>query len=120
MNRLLKNEILRYSVGFVLSLVLSFSAYQLVVSGGAGSYGVLAFWLLVLAGVQMILQVILFLHVGSEQKPRWHSYSYIFTWFMLLVLVIGSIWIMRNLNYNMGMTTDVVNHYMMKESQKGF
>ncbi len=120
MSRSLAHELGRYSTGFITALVLSVAAYQLVVSGWVTSGGWLAFILLVLAAAQMIVQVAFFLHLRSEQKPRWQTYSYAFTWLMLLVIIIGSIWIMRNLDYNMHIAPEQVNDYMLKQAQKGF
>lgn len=120
MNRVFKNEILRYSTGFLLSLILSIAAYWVVVSDSFDSYSMLVAILLVLAAIQMFVQVVLFLHVGSEPKPRWQTYSYIFTWIMLLVIVVGSIWIMRNLDYNMHIRPEQADEYMLKQAQKGF
>lgn len=120
MSKVFRSEVIKYIVGYSLSLTLSLIAYELVVSETLHQFSTLTIVLLILAAVQMIIQVLLFLHVGSEQKPRWQSYSYIFTWLMVLVIVIGSIWIMRNLDYNMRMSPDKANEYMMKEAQKGF
>ena len=120
MSKVFRSEVIKYIVGYSLSLTLSLIAYELVVSETLLQFSTLTIVLLILAAVQMIIQVLLFLHVGSEQKPRWQSYSYIFTLLMVLVIVIGSIWIMRNLDYNMRMSPDKANEYMMKEAQKGF
>lgn len=120
MSRLFGSEVSRYVLGFILSLALSISAYELAVSGGISVFSTLTIVLLLLATIQMVAQVLLFLHVSSEQKPRWQTYSYIFTWIMLLIIVIGSIWIMRNLDYNMHISPDHVEEYMFEQAKKGF
>lgn len=120
MNQSLTRSIGRYTTGFILALILSVVAYELTVSGWIENGVWLAFVLLLLAGVQMMVQVLLFLHLRHEQKPRWQTYSYIFTWLMLLVIIVGSIWIMRNLDYNMHISPDRMNEYMLEQAKKGF
>jgi cytochrome o ubiquinol oxidase operon protein cyoD len=65
-----------------------------------------------LAIVQAIVQAILFLHVGQEDKPRWETISFCFMVMCVLIIVIGSLWIMHDLDervmadMNMEMTHD--------------
>jgi len=56
--------------------------------------------LITLAVAQLWVQLIYFLHVGSEQKPRWHAITLGFAAFIVIVLVGGSIWIMNHLKQN--------------------
>ena len=42
-----------------------------------------------------------FLHMSTERRLRMNVYAGVFTVFVVLCLVIGSIWIMQNLDYNM-------------------
>jgi len=39
---------------------------------------------------------------------------------MMLVIVIGSLWIMQNLDYRMGMSGEAMNEYMKEQNKKGF
>jgi cytochrome o ubiquinol oxidase subunit IV len=78
-------------VGFILSIALTLGAYFF----GAGS------WVLVLAGVQALVQSIFFMHVGLESKPHWYLISFLFLLLVMVVVVGGSLWIMYNLNYQM-------------------
>jgi cytochrome o ubiquinol oxidase operon protein cyoD len=90
----------KYIVGFVSSLVLTITAYLLATHGRADT-NVLVGLLSGLAIVQFLVQMVFFLHVGEERKPRW---KLMVMWLMLavvLILVGGSIWIMNNLNYRM-------------------
>jgi cytochrome o ubiquinol oxidase operon protein cyoD len=45
--------------------------------------------------------MVFFLHVGSERKPRWKIGVMVLMLCFVLILVVGSIWIMNNLNYRM-------------------
>lgn len=109
----------RYITGFVLSLLLTLTAYSLVV------YRFVSEWLLlvlaVLALTQMIVQLVFFLHLGEEMRPRYKLISFGFMALMLLIVVVGSIWIMYNLDYNMmNMTPDEKTNYMLTQHDKGF
>ena len=109
----------KYTVGFVLSLLLTAAAYLLTVNSSAG------IWLLVglgvLALVQMIVQLQFFLHLGEETKPRYKLVTFVFMSVILLIIVVGSIWIMQNLDYNMmHMTPNEKTQYMLTQHDKGF
>ncbi len=110
----------KYIVGFVLSLLLTLTAFFLVendlLSGGA-----LIWTLGVLALVQMIVQLAYFLHLGDELRPRYKLASFSFMTGILLIIVVGSIWIMDNLNYNMmEMSPQQKTDYMNTQRDKGF
>src|SRR5882672_6710068 len=89
-----------YIIGFILSLILTITAYLVVVTHILIGW-VIVFVILMLAVIQLLVQLFFFLHLGQESKPRWNTIFFISTICMILVLVIGSIWIMNHLNYNM-------------------
>lgn len=108
-----------YIIGFVLSVVLTLAAYLAVTEEwleGAALVGLIVG----LATVQFIVQVVFFLHLGDEAKPRWKLSAFLFTLLVLVIIVGGSLWIMANLNYNMMMTPEQMDEYMLKEGNKGF
>jgi cytochrome o ubiquinol oxidase operon protein cyoD len=90
-----------YSIGFGLSLLLTLSAYAITVKGSLHGWG-LIYLLSVLAVTQLTVQLICFLHVGRESKPRWNLTALLFAVMVVLILVFGSLWIMNNLQYNHG------------------
>ena len=88
-----------YSVGFSLSVVLTSAAYLAVTRHLTSGWGLI--WLLSgLAVVQLLVQLIFFLHVGRESKPRWNLNALLFAAGVVLIIVFGSLWIMKNLQYN--------------------
>lgn len=89
-----------YVIGFVLSLVLTLAAYFLTVSQSFGT-SLLVTVLIVLAVTQLIVQLVFFLHLAQEQAPRWQLWFFMSTVGIVLLVVVGSIWIMTHLNYNM-------------------
>jgi cytochrome o ubiquinol oxidase operon protein cyoD len=112
--------IIKYSLGFVISLVLTLTAYVLVTGRLLDGLGLL----LVLGGLalaQMIVQLIFFLHVSDESRPRFRLVSLGFMMTVLLIVVGGSLWIMHHLNYNMmDMSAHDKDAYMTSQKDKGF
>lgn len=90
-----------YMVGFLLSLYLTFTAYYLTVKE-VFQPTTLMVAIVALALVQFSVQVIFFLHVGEEAKPRWNLITLLFMLLVVSIVVIGSIWIMTNLDYHHG------------------
>jgi cytochrome o ubiquinol oxidase subunit IV len=108
-----------YVIGFVLAVTLTLLAYVIVVNHLAAGFTLIA-TLLGLAAVQLLVQLVFFLHLGRDKNSRWNVASF---YFMLLVLVIfvgGSLWIMSNLNYNMMMSPEDMNKFMLDQSMRGF
>lgn len=88
-----------YTIGFVLSLVLTLTAYILVVNDVFSGWKLVSV-LAALAVAQLSVQLICFLHVGKESKPRWNLTVMAFALMVVLILVFGSLWIMKNIQYN--------------------
>jgi cytochrome o ubiquinol oxidase operon protein cyoD len=87
-------------VGLIASLILLAVAFIMVVAGDVEK-AVLYPTLFGLACLQALVQLIFFMHLGIESKPRWNVLSFVFLIFIMIIIVGGSIWIMNNLNYNM-------------------
>lgn len=118
-NNSLRRQVAQYVGGFVSALILTFVAYWLVTSKVIEGGWLIAL-LMGLAVVQFIVQLVFFLHVGSETRPRWNLTALIFMLIILVVIVAGSLWIMNNLNYNMMMTPEQMEDYMNVQRDKGF
>ncbi len=114
-----KKALYRYCGGFIAALVLVYAMYFTTVNGWL-SGAPLAALLLGLALVQFGVQMVVFLHVFDEAKPRWTLWSIIYSFVMLLIIVLASLWIMANLNYNMHMTPEQMEQYMLEQNKKGF
>lgn len=95
-----KSGVGSYVTGFLLSIILTIAAYVLVVN-----HVVTGGWLVTaivgLALVQLCVQLLFFLHLGEEKRPRWNFVTLLFAGLVVLIIVFGSLWIMNNLNYNM-------------------
>ena len=90
----------KYIVGFVGSVVITMAAYLLVTRGSA-SHDVTIGIISGLAIVQFIVQMVFFLHVADERKPRFRLMVMFLMLMVVLIVVFGSLWIMNNLNYRM-------------------
>ncbi|MBL8159519.1 cytochrome o ubiquinol oxidase subunit IV [Candidatus Saccharibacteria bacterium] len=112
----------KYVVGFIMSLALTLAAYFLVTGQADGgrslSYWGLVFILSGLAVCQLLVQLVYFLHLGREARPRWNLMAFFFAVVVVVIVVIGSIWIMGHLNYNM--MPHEMDDYMRKQNDRGF
>lgn len=88
-----------YTAGFALSLILTLAAY-LIVSNNVFSGWALVYALTALAVTQLAAQLIFFLHLGRESRPRWNLTVMLFALMVVFIVVFGSLWIMKNLQYN--------------------
>src|SRR5262249_52933010 len=102
----------KYITGFVLSVVLTMAAYLLVTRSSFSHAAVI--WIISgLAVVQFLVQMVFFLHIGDERRPRWKLGVLCFMLGIILILVLGSIWIMNNLDYRM--TPQQMNEYLKSQ-----
>lgn len=93
-----------YIIGFVSSVVITLTAYGLVqlhLKRAVLSYHWIVAGVAALAIVQYIVQLVFFLHLGREERPRWKLIVFACMSVALFILVAGSLWIMHNLNYRM-------------------
>ena len=109
----------RYVIGFSLSLILTLTAYFLVVERVVNAKWVLAGLIGALAIGQFITQMTLFLRLGQEPKPKFKLLIFGFMMSVVIILVAGSIWIMYNLNYRMDITPQRISNYL-KQQDGGF
>lgn len=89
-----------YIIGFILSILLTVIPYMIVVNHVA-SIDAIAIAIVALGILQLFVQLIFFLHLNTSSDGRSTLLSFVFTFFILVILVAGSLWIMWNLNYNM-------------------
>ena len=108
-----KNALATYIIGFIISIGLTLAAFFAVLRPGFFNLGseTVVVTILNLAILQLIVQMFFFLHIGKEHGPRWNLGVFISTLSLVLVIVVGSLWIMNNLNYSMtGSDMDTYMH----------
>ena len=86
--------------GFTISFVFTLIAYYIVVQH------LLVGWKLITAVISLaisqgIAQLVFYLHLGIESKPRWNLMIFLFMVLIMIIVLGGSMWIMRNLDYNL-------------------
>lgn len=86
-----------YYIGFIASLFLTALSFSLAITGLFSGH-VLIYTLIFLALVQAVVQLRFFLHLGQEPKPRWETMIFYFMVLVLLIIALGSLWIMHDLN----------------------
>lgn len=95
-----KKTLKSYVVGMILCIVLTFAAFGLV-EKRLLTDAQLYISLTVLAIAQFFVQSVCFLRLNSSKEGRWNLMPFLFTIFIIAILVGGSLWIMYNLDYNM-------------------
>jgi len=89
-----------YVTGFLLSLIFTAIPYYMVVHKTVSGSALLA-TILLFAVLQMLIQIFFFLHLGRGPKPLYNVIFFVSTVGIILVVVLGSMFIMKNLHYNM-------------------
>ena len=89
-----------YALGFVFSFFLTAIAFFLVKEKFLLGYP-LGCALFVLALLQVWVQMIFYFNFGKEAKPKWGFLAFYFMLILLLIIVIGTLIIMTNLDYRM-------------------
>ncbi|WP_028641092.1 cytochrome o ubiquinol oxidase subunit IV [Novosphingobium acidiphilum] len=90
-----------YATGFVLSVVLTAIPFWLVMSGVLGDKALTAMIVATFAVVQVVVQMIFFLHMNTRSEGGWNFLALIFTVILVGIVLSGSLWVMAHLNQNM-------------------
>jgi len=89
----------QYCLGFGLSIITTLLAYSLVSNHLLAGWG-LAYTIVGLALLQVVIQLIFFLHLNHESEPRWNLMMLDFTLLIVVIVVVGTLWVMQHLNYH--------------------
>lgn len=88
-----------YVIGFILSLIFTFIPYYMVVNQIVTGTALLV-TILGIAIIQMLIQIVFFLHLGRGPKPFYNISFFLLTVGTILIVVAGSIVIIKNLHHN--------------------
>ena len=106
-----------YVLGLFLSLFLTLAAYFLVVKDVLTNWNLI--WAVIaIAALQAIVQLLFFLHLSKEEKPRWNLYVFLSMLLIMSILVFGSLWIMYNLDGRVMPSQEEMETFMLKQGQK--
>ncbi|GGC85866.1 cytochrome o ubiquinol oxidase subunit IV [Undibacterium terreum] len=89
-----------YLIGYISAASLPTAAFILSTNTWMTSASVLAA-LSVLAIAQMLVHLIFFLHINTAPEQRTNILAFATTMFIVLIVVVGSLWIMSHLRHNM-------------------
>jgi len=90
-----------YIVGLIACIILTIISFWTVMANALTKSHIF-FIIYLSACVQLIVQVICFLRLNTHtEQGKINVMSFIFTGVILLCIVIGSLWIMSNLHYNL-------------------
>src|SRR4051812_43652639 len=84
-----------YVIGFLLSIILTIIPLVVVLNDLMSKSSTIVL-LLVMAVLQFVVQLVFFMHIRDEEKPRYNLMTLIFGLIIMLLIVVGSIWIMMN------------------------
>jgi cytochrome o ubiquinol oxidase operon protein cyoD len=90
-----------YAVGFLLSLVLTAGAFALVIQGRGLPRGLVLPGITALAVAQILVHLRCFLHMDGSSAGRWNLMALIFTVLIMALFVVGTLWIMTDLDFRM-------------------
>jgi cytochrome o ubiquinol oxidase operon protein cyoD len=116
-----------YVIGFVLSVILTAIPFWLVMGHVFKNPTVTAFSIMGLAGIQIVVHMIYFLHMTPKAEGGWNMLALIFTLVLVTIALSGSMWVMYHLNNNMmptslmtgaNMATETMNMGNMTEDNK--
>ena len=89
-----------YLTGFLLSVVLTAIPFWLVMTSALDNKTATIAIILALGAVQVVVHVIYFLHMDAKAEAGWNLMSFLFTATLLLIMLVGSLWIMFHLKEN--------------------
>ena len=89
-----------YFVGFALSTLLTLGAFGAAMSDVVPRGAALDI-VVVLCVVQLVVQLVFFLHMGMAADQRANTGVFICTALLITVIVAGSLWVTHNANANM-------------------
>ena len=89
-----------YAVGFLLSAILTIIPFWLVMAKVLPA-DMTKLIILGFAAVQIVVQMVYFLHMNGKVEGGWSMLSLIFTVVFVVIILAGSVWVMYHMNTNM-------------------
>lgn len=89
-----------YVWGLIWSVILTVIPFGMVMNGGFDN-GLTIAVILLCAIAQLFVQLVFFLHMNGSSEQIWNTISGAFILIIVLIVILGSIWVMNHLNHNM-------------------
>ncbi|WP_313617203.1 cytochrome o ubiquinol oxidase subunit IV [Agrobacterium sp.] len=90
-----------YMIGFILSVLLTAVPFWLVMGDVLDNKTFTVLLIMGLGVVQIFVHMIYFLHMNTKSEGGWTFMALIFTVVVVMITLIGSLWVMYNMNKNM-------------------
>ena len=90
-----------YATGFLLSVVLTAIPFWLVMAKVLPTPTITTLVILAFAMVQVVVHMVYFLHMNPKSEGGWNLLALIFTAVLLVIVLIGTLWVMHHMNTNM-------------------
>lgn len=90
-----------YVIGFVLAVILTAIPFWLVMGDVLPSAQMTAVAVMGLAVIQVVVHMIYFLHMNTRSEGGWTMLAFVFTLILVVITLVGSLWVMHNLNTHM-------------------
>lgn len=93
-------DVRSYVIGFFLSVLLTALPFGLVMSGAMPASQAVPVCF-AFAAVQIVVHLVYFLHMNGKSSRSWNGAAFLFTLVILLILMVGTLWVMVHMNMNM-------------------
>ncbi|WP_320200274.1 cytochrome o ubiquinol oxidase subunit IV [Agrobacterium sp. rho-13.3] len=90
-----------YMIGFILSVILTAIPFWLVMGDVLESRTATLLVIMLFGVVQVFVHMIYFLHMNTKSQGGWIFMSLLFTLVVVMITLVGSLWVMYNMNKNM-------------------
>ncbi len=107
-----------YVLGFLFSVAFTLLPYFMVTLH-LFTKGVIVVFILSIALLQLLVQLVYFLHLNGKLEQRWNLVIFAFTFLIVLVVGIGSLWIMHHLDQNMMSGAALEKTILLDEAMDG-
>jgi len=98
-----RHDLRTYLTGFILAILLTAAAFWVALSGDM-TPGTTLTTVGILGLLQLIVHLRFFLHIDRSRQKREDLDLILFTTLVVLIIVLGTVWILGNLHERMHMT----------------
>ena len=90
-----------YMIGFILSVILTAIPFWLVMGDVLENRTATVILIMVFGVIQVFVHMIYFLHMNTKSQGGWTFMSLLFTLVVVMIALVGSLWVMYNMNKHM-------------------
>lgn len=87
----------KYIKGFLISLILSIMPFLCILQNITNK-NFKIFFIITCSTIQILTHLSYFFNLNFKLKNRWDTIAFIFSFIIISIIIIGSVWIMHHLN----------------------